>query len=101
MKKTKKASAKAKTPIEKKAPAKRAVAKKAAAKKAVPKKKKSAAGKKAKGARNLALMAADPNATGRCTFTDSSGHLQCRDGMTKAACAKLLNSTFTPGGSCL
>jgi len=96
MPKSTKASMKAKSPVKKKAPAK-----KAPAKREVLTKKKTAARKKAPGARNLALMAADPNAIGRCTFTDSSGHLQCRDGITKAACARFPNSTFTPGGSCL
>lgn len=42
-----------------------------------------------------------PNPTGKCTWVNSAGQAQCRDGITKAACAKFPNSVFTPGGSCL
>ena len=57
--------------------------------------------KKAAPRKKATMAAADPNPTGRCTWTNSAGQIQCRDGLTKTQCAKIPNSVFTPGGVCL
>jgi hypothetical protein len=60
--------------------------------------------KKAPGRVAAAIAAgpSNPNPTGKCTWVNSAGQLQCRDGITKAACSKLSpGAVFTPGGSCL